>query len=74
MSDTKNITIQGYSVELTTNIDDDVTTQCFVEHNSYHASLALLEAEGVLCKGDVLLSVPCDIIFMIQKWAASNGY
>ena len=68
-------TINGYEVELETEIDDDPSTQCFVEKGNYSASLSCLAHTGELMNSsDQPKVVPNRTIEQIEKWADSKGY
>ena len=68
--------IDNYDVELEVNIDDEPSTQCFVEHKRYSASLAVLREHGSLISswGNVEHVVPANIIDVIEEWALARGY
>ena len=67
-------TIKGYSIEIETNIDDDPSTQGWVEKGGYSASLAALEMHGGLTDGDKEKSVSGSAIDAIVEFAESVGY
>lgn len=75
--------IDGYDVELELDVDygDGPTTQCTVSRKSdglgksvYSASLASLDADGLLNHGSDYVEVPQDTVDAIMKWATINGY
>ena len=66
--------IDNYDVELEVNIDDEPSTQCFVEHKRYSASLAALCSMSTLINGDSEHVVPANIIDVIEEWALARGY
>lgn len=68
--------IGAYDVELEVGIDDDPSTQCFVEHKRFSASLAALCSMGTLINGDgvIVHTVQPSIIDVIEEWALARGY
>lgn len=74
MATTFKTKIGAYDVELEVNIDDEPSTQCFVEHKRYSASLAALCTTGTLINGDSDHTVPASIIDVIEEWALARGY
>lgn len=66
-------TINGYSVEV---YEDCGQTYCDVERGRFTASLAALDAEGVLWDSncEAALSVPESTIAKIEAFAIKHGY
>jgi hypothetical protein len=64
--------IDGYKVELETEIDDDPSTQCDVEKGNKFGSLA----SGCLVDHNTGEEeyIPAETYEMIEVWAEENGY
>jgi hypothetical protein len=48
--------------------------QCWVRYGPYHASLAALQATGVLESDDSAMAVPSMHLHEIEVWAKEQGY
>ena len=67
--------IHGYTVDVETEIEDDPSTQGWVEKGSYSASLCLAGQSGELTDSrDMTHHIPSHTLDAIEKWADSVGY
>ena len=74
MSTTIKKRIYGYDVTLVTGIDDDPTTQCWVEKGKYTGSLSMLTMSGELDGPTASRAVPDRVVGAIEEWALNNGW
>ena len=72
----KRITIDGYIVDLDTDVNGDgETTGCWIHRAGYSASLECADAVGYLSdNNDREHPVPASTLAKIRLWAEGNGY
>lgn len=72
----KQTTINGYLVELDTDIDGEGTSSCMISKGRYCASLSAAESAGVLTDhhDDSEWPIHGRDIDKITDWAYANGY
>lgn len=68
--------INGYTVELDTDMNGDgETSGCWISRAGFSASLACMDATGVLERDDgSTFPVPMAAREKIREWAEKNGY
>lgn len=72
----KRTTINGYSIELDTDVDGDgSTTQCFISYGKYSASLEAADSTGLLTdSNECEHPIRTTDLVAIKLWAYANGY